>query len=475
MPTTGQSFSLMPAPLDDAPELCRLGVAELTRRYADRSLSPVEVARVCLTRAEHIQARFNAFTFIDHEGALAAAQASHERWRLGRPASPIDGVPTTIKDIVWVHGWTVRYGTLAMPGVQAEEDAPSVQLLRQAGAVLLGLTTTPEFGWKALTDSPLSGITRNPWDPTRTPGGSSGGAAVAAAAGAGVLHLGTDGGGSIRIPAAFTGVVGHKPTFGRVPAWPSSPFGTVAHIGPIARTVADTAAMLEILSGHDDRDWYQTAVPFGPVSPPAERDPGWLRVGVWDTPPSGALAGDVRAVFNAARAKLAQAGVQTEPVTLPGEALWELFTAHWSTGAAARLAALPQDQLALVEPGLREIARAGAELSAVDLIAAQQKRAAFGAAFERMLHGYDVVISPAVAVTPFAVGEEVPPGSGLSRWTEWAGFSYPVNLAQSPACVVPCGLNANGLPVGLQVIGRRGKDALVLSAAAAIERLVEAA
>src|SRR5579872_6708313 len=215
-------------PLDDASELCRLGAVELAARYRDRSLSPVEVAKATLDRAQAIQPTLNPFTHIDGEGALAAARASEARWREGKPASAIDGVPATIKDIVWVRGWTVRYGTKAVPGVNAAEDAPTVGLLRAAGAVLLGLTATPEFGWKGVTDSALTGITRNPWNPDRTPGGSSGGAVVAAATGAGVLHLGTDGGGSIRIPAAFSGVVGHKQSFGRVPAYPASPFGTVA-------------------------------------------------------------------------------------------------------------------------------------------------------------------------------------------------------------------------------------------------------
>ncbi len=459
------------SPLADAPDLCQLGVADLTVRYAAGALSPVEVAHACLDRAAAIGLRFNAFTHLDREAALAAARASEARWRAKTPRSPIDGVPTTIKDIVWVKGWHIRYGTRAFEGVNPTEDAPTVRLLREAGAVLLGLTTTPEFGWKAVTDSALSGVTRNPWNPERTPGGSSGGAAVAAACGAGVLHLGTDGGGSIRIPSGFTGIVGHKPTFSRVPAYPASPFGTVAHIGPMARSVDDVAAMLDVMSGRDIRDWYQCPLPFPPATPLVPKNLKGLRVGVWDTPPRGSVAADVRAAFGAALAKFAGAGADIEPVTLPGESLFELFTAHWYPGAAARLALLPPENLHLVEDGLREVAEAGARYSGIDLIAAATRRAQFGAAFDQLLSGLDVIASPAVALTAIEAGKEVPEGSGMTRWTEWAGFSYPINLAQSPATVVPCGFGADGMPVGLQLIGRRGDDAGVLSIASAFERL----
>jgi amidase/aspartyl-tRNA(Asn)/glutamyl-tRNA(Gln) amidotransferase subunit A len=349
--------------LDDAPDLCRMSAAELTRRYADKSLSPVEATAAALARAAQIQPVLNPFSHLDPDGARAAALVSEARWQRGAPLGPLDGVPATIKDIVWVRGWTVRYGTAAVPGVRAAEDAPAVAQLRAAGAVLLGLTTTPEFGWKAVTDSALTGITRTPWNPARTPGGSSGGAAAAAASGAGVVHLGTDGGGSIRIPAGFCGVVGHKPTFGRVPAYPASPFGTVAHLGPIARTVADAALMLQAMSGRDARDWYQSPWPLPPVTPLGGCRLRGLRLAVWETPPHGPVAPDVRAAFTRALDRIADAGVALTRVTLPdSDALWELFNAHWQSGAAARLAAVPEAQHGEVEAGLRAVAAAGARL-----------------------------------------------------------------------------------------------------------------
>jgi aspartyl-tRNA(Asn)/glutamyl-tRNA(Gln) amidotransferase subunit A len=456
-------------PLADADDLCRLTATALVQLYATGKTSPVEVTRATLARAELVQSRFNAFVRIEGEAALAAAALSERRWQAGKPLGPLDGVPTTIKDIVWVEGGLARYGSRA-PGTQCSEDAPSVALLRAAGAVFLGITTTPEFGWKALTDSPLTGLTRNPWNADLTPGGSSGGAAVAAATGAGALHLGTDGGGSIRIPAAFTGIVGHKPTFSRVPAYPASAFGTVAHIGPMTRSVADARLMLQVMSGRDLRDWYQNPLSFTAADAASPADLKGLRLGVWDKPPGGHVDPLVAAAFGRTLARLEQAGAVLEPVRPPSEDdLLGLFHLHWFSGAAARLAMLPPSALAAVDPGLREIAAEGEAISAVALIRAQNRRAAFGAGFDRLLAGYDAIISPACAVLPFAVGDEVPKGSGLKRWTEWAGFSYPVNLAQAPAVVIRSEILPEGLPVGLQIIGPRGEDGRVLAIAASIQ------
>jgi aspartyl-tRNA(Asn)/glutamyl-tRNA(Gln) amidotransferase subunit A len=461
-------------PLDDAGELCRLSGTELIQLYAKHQVSPVEVARATLARADAVQERFNAFVRIDHEAALAAAAESEQRWQSGSPLGSLDGIPTTIKDIVWVKDSLARYGSRA-PGVTPAADAPSVALLREAGAVFLGLTTTPEFGWKALTDGPLTGITRNPWNPDLTPGGSSGGAAVAAATGAGALHLGTDGGGSIRVPSAFTGIVGHKPTFSRVPAYPASAFGTVAHIGPMTRTVADAQLMLAAMSGRDLRDWFQNPLPFPAADALQPAHLRGMRFAIWRKPPSGTVDTEIAAAFERALDTVVHAGAELVEIELPhDENLLDLFHRHWFAGAAARLSALSPSDLEAVDPGLREIAAQGATYSAVDLIHAHNRRAAFGAAFDALVAEYDAILSPACAVLPFKAGEEVPPGSGLKRWTEWAGFSYPVNLSQAPAAIIRSEVLAQGLPVGLQIIGQRGEDGRVLSIAAALETLYAA-
>ncbi len=455
-------------PVDDADPLCRMSAADLRAAYADRSLSPVEVARAALDRADAVHATFNAFTRIGRDAALAQALASERRWAEGDPASAVDGVPATLKDIVWVEGWPVRYGSLSTGEAPCVHDAPAVARLRAAGLVFLGLTTTPEFGWKALTDGPLSGVTRNPWNPDLTPGGSSGGAAVAAVTGAGVVHLGTDGGGSIRIPSAFTGLVGLKPTYGRVPAYPASAFGTVAHLGPMARRVEDVRAMLGAMAGVDAQDWLQ-----GPATLPgldaADRRFAGARVGAWSTPPCGAVAPEVAAAFEASIAALARLGAEVVPVDLPDGDLLDTFTVLWSAGAAARAASLSPAARAALDPGLREVVMAGESYDAVRYIRAMGARAEFGRAMEALASRFDLLVSPAAAVLPFEAGLEVPPDSGLARWFEWAGFSFPLNLSQQPAVVVPCGRTASGLPVGLQMIAPRGQDARVLDFARAYE------
>src|SRR5215472_7162824 len=233
----------------------------LLDRYRERALSPVEVTRFLLDRLDVLQPKINAFCIVDRDGALATARESERRWQRGEPAGRLDGVPVTIKDLMLMSGFpTLRGSRLVDPDQEWSEDAPAVARLREAGAVILGKTTTPEFGWKALGDSPLTGVTRNPWDLSRTPGGSSAGAAAACAAGIGALHLGSDGAGSIRIPSAFTGIFGLKATFGRVPAYPPSPMGLLSHVGPIARSVGDAALMLNTLGRPDPRDPY--ALPF---------------------------------------------------------------------------------------------------------------------------------------------------------------------------------------------------------------------
>jgi amidase/aspartyl-tRNA(Asn)/glutamyl-tRNA(Gln) amidotransferase subunit A len=459
----------MPTPLDDAPELCRLTVASLTEGYAAKRFSPMDVVGAALDRADTINPKFHAFTFIDHDGALTAARAAETRWRNSAPLSPIDGIPVTIKDIVRVRRWTLTYGSkTAAPGL-CDADAPSVSAWRDAGAVFIGQTTTPEFGWKAVTDSPRFGLTRNPWNPDLTPGGSSGGAAVAAATGAGVLHLGTDGGGSIRIPAAFTGIAGIKPSFGLVPAFPASAFGTLAHIGPIARNVADLQAGLAAMVRRDFADWHQTPAPH--LAAPAARPLAGLRIGVWSEAPGCKTDPAIASAFEAALNALAKAGIRLEPVTLPSETLIETFETLWFSGAANRLRAVPASLHHLIDPGLLTIAASGATYSAADYIAAGTARADFGAAMDTLLSRFDALISPATAIQPLPAGALVPENFGQQYWHQWAGFSFPINLSQQPACVIPYGALPSGIPASLQIISARMQDAALLDIAAAFTGL----
>src|SRR6266540_181985 len=235
-------------------EIHALTAGDLVRLYRRGDLSPVDATRDALGRIDRFNPVINAFLLLDADGAVAAAQASEARWAKGEPRGLVDGVPATVKDNVWVKNWPCRKGSRTTDETPMPEDAPSVARLRESGAVILGKTTLPEYGWIGACHSPLTGVTRNPWNLDRTPGGSSGGAAAAALLNLGWLHIGTDGAGSIRIPAAFTGVFGIKPSFGRVPAYPASPFSILAHVGPLSRTVTDAALMLNVIAGPDERD-----------------------------------------------------------------------------------------------------------------------------------------------------------------------------------------------------------------------------
>jgi aspartyl-tRNA(Asn)/glutamyl-tRNA(Gln) amidotransferase subunit A len=219
-------------------DLTQASAAELSALYASKSASPVQALTAILGRADAVNPRINALCLIDTEAALAAASASEERWRRGEPLSPLDGVPVSIKELVRTRGWPHTMASRLTDKTPAAEDAPAVARLREAGAIVYAQNTSPEYGFKGVTDSPLHGITRNPWNLDLTPGGSSGGSGASVAAGLGPLAVGTDGGGSVRIPSAFTSLVGLKATYGRIPAWPPSMHGDLANTGPMPRSTA---------------------------------------------------------------------------------------------------------------------------------------------------------------------------------------------------------------------------------------------
>ena len=447
-----------------------LSAATLLRLYRRRELSPVEVTRACLARIARWNDRVHAFCHVDEVGALAAAEASEQRWLRGEPLGLLDGVPVTIKDLVLTRGWTARRGSHATEGhPPAAADAPATARLREEGAVLLGSTTTPEFGWKGVTDNPLGHLARNPWDVSRTPGGSSGGAAVAAALGMGALHVGTDGGGSIRIPSSFTGIVGLKPTFGRVPAWPLSPFGTVAHLGPMTRTVEDAALMLTVISRPDIRDWHALPPDGRDYRIGLERGIAGLRIAA--SPDFGFVEVDpeVAAAFTAALAVLADLGARIDLVDPPVGRPGSIFARTWFPAAGRVLEKLPPEIRPRLDPGFVAMAEQGARYSRADIQDAMLERGELGVAMQAFLSDYDLLATPSTALPAFAAGVEYPDPQRPERWSDWATFSYPFNLTQQPAISVPCGFTAAGLPIGLQLAAAKYADALVLRAARAFE------
>ncbi len=454
-------------------DLADCSATELLALYRSGEASPLEATRAVLERIDRLNPILRAYSFIATENALAAAKHSEERWRRGEPCGPLDGVPTSIKDLILTRGMpTLRGSRTVDPQQPWEIDAPAAARLREAGAVLIGKTTTPEFGCKGETNSPLTGITRNPWDPSKTSGGSSGGTASAVAAGMGPLSVGTDGAGSVRIPAAFCGNVGLKPSFGRVPAYPLSPFGTVAHLGPHTMSVQDAALMLTVLAQPDARDWTSL--------PPDARD---YRIGLddgirglriaWSPTLGYARNVDPEVAAACARAvrRLTELGAHVEAVDPGMEDPLEITCGLWFVGAWTLWNTLTAQQQAVTDPDFAAEAHLGAAFSALDVQRLVLRRGALGSHLRQFMQRFDLLITPTVAVPAFearAAGERAMTSDAMLSWTP---FSYPFNLTQQPACTVPCGLTAGGLPIGLQFVGAMFADALVLRAARAYESL----
>jgi aspartyl-tRNA(Asn)/glutamyl-tRNA(Gln) amidotransferase subunit A len=332
------------------------------------------------------------------------------------------------------------------------------------------MTTTPEFGWKGVTDSPLTGVTRNPWDLTKTPGGSSGGSAAALAAGYAPLAIGTDGGGSIRIPAGFTGVFGLKPSFGRVPAWPLSPFGTVTHIGPMTRHVEDAAYMMNEMAKPDSRDWL--SLPYEETDYTAKLTKSIKGMRIAYSPTLGyvkvnpEVAKLVEAAVNVLR-KLGAKIIEIDPGFADPAAM---FRTLWWTGARAGLGHLPPEKLALVEPALADVIEQSRSITVDDLIEANKQRGYLGSDMRQFMEPYDALLTPTLPIPAFESGKLQPADPDeKGKWVNWTPFTYPFNLTQQPAASVPCGFTKAGLPVGLQVVGRMFEDARVLRICAAYE------
>jgi aspartyl-tRNA(Asn)/glutamyl-tRNA(Gln) amidotransferase subunit A len=451
-------------------DILSLSAQSLLEHYRAKTLSPVEVTQAALDRIAKLQPAYNAFVVVGAEEALSAARESEQRWMKGTPQGLVDGLPTTVKDLLLCKGWPTRRGSRTVdPNQPWDEDSAAVARMREHGAVFLGKTTTPEFGWKGVTDSPLTGVTRNPWNTAMTPGGSSGGAAVAAALGMGVMHIATDGGGSIRIPAGFCGLFGFKPTFGVVPVHPHPPPWTLWHQGPIARTVHDAALMLTVISEPDVRDFY--AAPPMKIDFRDGLDDGMrgMRIAYSRTLGYAKVDAEVAALVDRGVAALEQVGAHVEEIDLVLEDPIAIMQPMWSVALAMAIEPMSAAQRALVDPPMLELAQLGFALSALQYRALERQRESLARRMNLLHQNYDLLVTPQLATTAFAVKHEVPPGSGLTRWWQWSPFTYPFNLTQQPAATVPCGFAENGLPVAMQFVAARFQDAKVLRAARAFE------
>ena len=439
--------------------LLRLSAVELAQLYRHRDLSPVEVIRAVLARSVQRQADLNAFAFLDEAGALAAARAAEQRFHSGEPLGAVDGIPISVKDLLDVRGVVTRHGSLSTAHrTPAASDAPAVARLREHGAVLFAKTTTHEFGLGSL-HNPYTGITRNPWDLDRTPGGSSSGAVAAVAAGLGPLALGTDGNGSIRLPSAYTGVVGFKPSYGWVATSPPSVIGIPPLVGPIATTVADARLLFRAMAAQDVRDPFSLPTSWRTPYDAPLRDWHQVRVAFAPSVTQGAVSDDILAAFDAAVAVFSRLGARVQPGSPPAPPEGQHVLA-WAR-AALTVRSLSAAQRAQLDPWVEQTAREGERLSPVDYVAAEAARATYAADVDAFFTSVDLFVTPTMPQVAPRIDQALPPLTGRAP--------NPFSLSRHPAISVPCGLSCEHLPIGLQIVGRRYEDECVLAAAQAFE------
>lgn len=446
-------------------EILTLNAAQLVTGFRQRSLSPVEVMCAVLDRVTKLDPVVNAFCALDEEGAMSAAGEAERRWMRGEPCGPLDGVPVSVKDLVAVAGLPTRHGSWTASPDRENADAPAVARLRRAGAIPFGKTTTSEFGNKIVTDCPLTGATRNPWDTGLSPGGSSGGSAVAVALGMGPLSLATDGGGSIRIPAGWSGVVGFKPTFALVPAGNAVSWTALSTLGQIARTVRDAALMLDAMTCANGNRPPGAGSPSG-YSCALDDGVAGLRVAWCPAPDSVSVAPDIAECVGRAVDTFGALGatvIQTDVAPIADHyGNGRMHSVQWSVFFAQRVRHMEAADRSLLDPELTALSDAGARIDTATFVDALLARHALGASMETFFERYDLLLTPTFHCGP-------PPVPGLPAHLRQAPvLTAWCNQAGVPAISVPCGF-AGDLPVGLQIIGRRGSDALVLRAARAYE------
>lgn len=452
-------------------EFDSMSAMEMRRRIAAKEISPVDVTRRALQKAEATQSTLNAFYRLLPEQALAAAKVAEDAVMSGAPLGALHGIPFSAKDLMAVKGVGYASGSRTMESNVATVDAPAVERAKGAGAILIGKTTTSEFGCKPVGDSPLTGITRNPWNLDKTPGGSSAGAAASVAAGITPFALGTDGGGSIRIPAAFTGLAGIKGQFGRVPVWPTSATPTLAHVGPLARSVQDAALLFSVIAGLDRRDPFGVAGPVPDVLGAANALVTDLRIAYSPTLGYARPDPEVVKLTDKAASTFRDLGCTVDLVenvfdTDPAD----LWTAEFYAGVGIRLRSFMENQRDLLDPAVADVLEPALSQDMRDyytkVFARYALRDKINAFFER----YDILISPVIPVTSLDAGKNIPDGLSDRNLVSWVYYTYPFNLTGQPAASVCAGIAPDGMPVGLQIVGRSFCEGDVVRAAAAFER-----
>ncbi len=456
-------------------DLCWMPAADMAAAMRKKAFSPVDVMRAVLARIERVNPRLNAFVTLTAEQAMKDARAAERAvMKKGARLGPLHGVPFSTKDLVITKGIRTTFGTRLYADNVPTEDAPMVARLKAAGAIQLGKTNTPMLGWIGATHNLLFGPTRNPWNLDRTPGGSSGGASAAVAAGLGPLAIGTDGGGSIRIPASCTGIFGLKPSFGRIPVYPFSASWSLSHIGPMTRTVKDAALMLAACAGPDERDAHSLPAQPGDYVAALRTGVKGLRV-AWsaDLGYEEAVDPEVKAVCEKAARRFREAGCRVEEVKPGWPSPLEAWEAIFCGGIAARLEPYLRDRRHEIDAGLAAILDETRQWGPTRYIQAWFDRLAWGEHPRRLFETYDLLLTPTIGCSPFKVGLDNPAeiaGKPVRRYA-WVPYTPPFNMTGQPAASVPCGFTRDGLPVGLHIVGRRFADTAVLRAAAAFETI----
>lgn len=427
----------------------------LTVAYKEGSLTPLAVCKQLWQRLKQYNPLVNAFSYLAEEESLEMAQASTLRWQQGKALSPIDGWPISVKDSFLVRTWPMHAGSTIGTEASSQMDVPVVQHLRVAGAILFAKTTMPQWGWKGATESTVTGITRNPWDLTKTCGGSSGGAAVAVALDLGVVAIGTDGGGSIRIPGAFCGVIGYKPTHDLFPRYPLRNLAQLVDIGVLARDIADIETLLPILNQADNRAVNYVSLPTVPQRA-LQRLAYSADLGVAQLDP------EVAAIFERSIAVLAQHHFTLEEKTPPVSDYLAAFGHLWEAGcyeSYTGLSAVEQQQLDL---GFVRIAKEGEKLSLLDYLQAESIRLSLSEAMQAFLNDYDALLTPTVPIPAFDTGLDSPNAKSTQGLDNWTPFTCLFNMTGQPSITVPCGLTSQGLPVGLQISSAKLSDRALL-------------
>jgi len=457
----------------DEETLAYTPAGELAALIREKRISPVEVMRATLARIERLQPRLNAFAHLAADAAMDAARAAENALMKGGQIGRIHGVPVTIKDLAWVAGMPAQMGSHIFAGNVPPMDTPFVGRLKQQGGIVIGKTTTSEFGWTGVSRSPLTGITHNPWKHGMNAGASSAGAGVAAAAGLGHLHQGSDGAGSIRMPSHFCGVFGLKPTYGRIPYHPVGGGDNTAHIGPMSRTVADAALMMELMVGPSA--WDHTTLETWPADYTGRLREGVKGKRIAYSPhlDHARVDPDVATLVARAARRFEELGAHVEEVKTPWAAEGpELIRLTWPAHLARLIPRLAEWETRM-DPGLVACIKAGAHITMTDYQLGRERKYAYCARQLAWLEDWDFLLTPAVSVAAFPAELLMPrhwPEHAWD-WVSWAEFSYPFNFSGAPAASVPCGFTPEGLPVGLQIVGKRFDDLGVLQAAAAFEEI----